>query len=103
MSMLREMRSRFAAANERKASDAVDFCQPTLVPKPPAGEDWLHEIKHDGFRLAVRRDGGGVRLITRNGHDWSARYPSIAAAANRLRCRSCLIDGEVVVANNSGL
>ena len=54
-----------------------DFCEPCLPSpalKPPAGDGWLHEIKHDGFRLLVRRDAGGVRLFTRNGHDWTGRF-----------------------------
>ena len=47
-------------------------CQAMSVPVPPVGDHWLHEIKHDGFRLMVRRDGDRVRLFTRNGHDWAA-------------------------------
>jgi hypothetical protein len=69
----------------------------------PAGADWLHEIRHDGFRLMVRRDGDRVRLFTRNGHDWAVRYPAIAAAAVALQARSFLIDGEVVVADAQGI
>jgi ATP-dependent DNA ligase len=54
---------------------------------PPSGSGWVHEIKHDGYRLVARRDGAGVRLITRNGHDWSDRYyPTVAGAVGRLRC-----------------
>jgi ATP-dependent DNA ligase len=51
----------------------------------------------------VRRDPAGVRLLTRNGHDWSSRYPSIAAAVKELRCRSCLLDGEVVICGEDGI
>jgi ATP-dependent DNA ligase len=50
----------------------VDPCIPTRAIKPPAGPDWVHEIKHDGYRLIVRRDGKAVRLFTRRGHDWNA-------------------------------
>jgi hypothetical protein len=57
--------------------------------------DWVHEIKHDGYRLIVRRDGKAVRLFTRRGHDWTDRYPAIAAAAGKLRARSFTIDGEM--------
>jgi ATP-dependent DNA ligase len=60
----------------------VDPCIPIRAPKPPAGPDWVHEIKHDGYRLIVRRDGETVRLFTRNGYDWSARYPAIAVTAS---------------------
>jgi bifunctional non-homologous end joining protein LigD len=63
----------------------------------------VHEIKHDGYRLMARRDPIGIRLITRNGHDWSPRYPLIVKAVNRLRARSCLIDGEAVACDDNGL
>jgi ATP-dependent DNA ligase len=46
-------------------------CLPTNTDKLPSGDLWLHEIKHDGFRMLVRRDAAGVRLFTRNGHDWT--------------------------------
>jgi bifunctional non-homologous end joining protein LigD len=62
----------------------------------------VHEIKHDGYRLIARRDGAGVRLLTRNGHDFSERYPAVANAVGRLRCRSCVIDGEVVILDDEG-
>jgi hypothetical protein len=55
----------------------VDPCIPTLVAKPPSGTDRVHEIKHDGYRLIVRRDGPTVRLFTRRGYDWTDRYPAI--------------------------
>jgi bifunctional non-homologous end joining protein LigD len=64
---------------------------------------WLHEIKHDGFRMLVRRDAAGVRLFTRNGHDWTGRFPLIARAALALRATSCLIDGEAVACDDNGL
>ena len=57
----------------------------------------IHEIRLDGFRMLARRDGAGVRLLTRRGIDWTTRYPSIAAAVAALACRSCLIDEEVVI------
>src|SRR5262249_60219290 len=74
-----------------------DFCEPCLpspAAKPPAGGGWLHEIKHDGFRMLVRRNGDGGRLFTRNGHDWTGRFPLIATAANAPKARSCPIDAE---------
>jgi ATP-dependent DNA ligase len=64
---------------------------------------WLHEIKLDGFRMMVRRDPAGVRLLTRNGYDWTGRFPRIAAAAETLRARSFLIDGEAVACDGDGL
>jgi bifunctional non-homologous end joining protein LigD len=83
-----------------------DFCEPCLpsqADKPPAGAGWLHEIKHDGFRMLVRRDTAGVRLFTRNGHDWTGRFPLIAQAALSLRAASCLIDGEAVACDEDGM
>ena len=71
-------------------------CLPTKTDNLPSGSQWLHEIKHDGFRLMARRDGAGVRVLTRKGHDWSTRFPTIAEAASGLKARSCLIDGEAV-------
>jgi bifunctional non-homologous end joining protein LigD len=81
----------------------VDPCIPTIAPKPPAGADWAHEIKHDGYRLIVRRDGKAVRLFTRRGHDWTDRYPAIAAAAAMLRAKSFTLDGEAVVTGEDGV
>jgi hypothetical protein len=62
----------------------------------------VHEIKHDGFRMMVRRDAAGVRR-TRNGHDWSDRFPLIAEAADALKVRSCLLDGVAVDCDRDGL
>jgi ATP-dependent DNA ligase len=65
----------------------------------------VHEIKHDGYRLMARRDAlsVGIRLLTRNGHDWASRYPLIVRAVNKLKVRSCLIDGEAVCCNERGV
>ena len=54
---------------------------PILVPEPPAGEGWIHEIKHDGYRTLVVIDGGQVRAFTRNGNDWTRAYKRVAEAA----------------------
>jgi bifunctional non-homologous end joining protein LigD len=71
----------------------IDPCIPSRAPKPPSGPDWVHEIKHDGYRLIVRRDGVIVRLFTRRGYDWTDRYPAIAAAAAKLKARSFTLTG----------
>jgi len=63
-------------------------CLPSPAERPPSGPGWVHEIKHDGFRMMVRRDVAGIRLLTRNGHDWSPRYPLIVEAVNALKSRS---------------
>jgi bifunctional non-homologous end joining protein LigD len=81
----------------------VPPCIPTLAAKPPSGPDWIHEIKHDGYRLQVRRDGDAVWLFTRRGFDWTDRYPTIAAAAAKLRARTLTLDGEAVVCDGDGV
>src|SRR4029077_19132116 len=78
-------------------SGFIEPCLPSRADRPPSGPDWIHEIKHDGYRLMARRDATGIRLLTRNGHDWRSRYPLIVEAVDRLKARSCLIDGEAVV------
>ena len=57
-------------------------CLPTPAQKPPSGSAWVHEIKHDGYRLIARRDGNRVRLYTRRGYDWSGKYPWIVELAS---------------------
>jgi bifunctional non-homologous end joining protein LigD len=71
--------------------------------KAAGGPDWIHEIKHDGYRLMARRDPVGIRLIARQGNDWSARFPLVVEAVNHLKVRSCLIDGEVVCCDEKGV
>ena len=78
-------------------------CLPSRADRPPSGPGWVHEIKHDGFRMMVRRGVAGVRLLTRNGHDWTDRYPLIAEAVGALRVRSFLIDGEAVACDGDGM
>jgi bifunctional non-homologous end joining protein LigD len=67
------------------------------------GPGWLHEIKHDGFRIIARRDGAGVRLITQHGNDFTHRFPLAIEAVTRLPARSFLLDGEAIVTNDRGL
>jgi bifunctional non-homologous end joining protein LigD len=71
-------------------------CLPTRVMKAPSGDRWVHEIKHDGFRLIARRGGATVKLYTRRGCDWSKRYPLITEAIARLRVSSIVLDGEAM-------
>ena len=75
-------------------SGFIPPCLPTKAPRPPAGAVWLHEIKHDGFRVIARKDGARVRLYSRPGNDLTRQFPLIADAMARLRSRSCIIDGE---------
>jgi bifunctional non-homologous end joining protein LigD len=75
----------------------ISPCLPSVATKPPTSPNWIHEIKHDGFRILVLRVGERVRVLTRNGVDWTERFPLIAKAARALDVRSCLIDGEAIV------
>jgi bifunctional non-homologous end joining protein LigD len=77
--------------------------QPVLASKPPSGPDWVHEIKHDGYRMIVHRDGPTVRLYSRNAYNWTERLASIAAATERINAESFTIDGEAVVLGPDGL
>ena len=75
----------------------IEPCLPTAARVPPSGPGWLHEIKHDGYRLMARLEGRRTRLFSRRGHDWTERFPRIRAALAVLRARSATIDGEAVV------
>jgi bifunctional non-homologous end joining protein LigD len=74
----------------------VPPCLPTKAKKPPRGGAWIHEIKHDGFRVIARKDGKRVKLYSRPGNDLTYRFPLIVDAIAGLRSRSCIIDGEAV-------
>ena len=82
---------------------AFDFCIPTRGTKVPSAPDWLHEVKYDGYRLRVERNGDRVRLITRNGYDWTNRYPWIVEAALKNRQKQFIIDGEAVILGVDGI
>jgi bifunctional non-homologous end joining protein LigD len=81
----------------------VPPCLPTKAPQPPTREAWLHEIKHDGFRVIARKDGDRVRLYSRPGNDLTYRFPLIVESLARLRSRSCIIDGEAVACDDNGV
>jgi bifunctional non-homologous end joining protein LigD len=77
--------------------------QPVLRLRPPAGIDWVHEIKHDGYRMIVHRDGAAVRLYSRNAYDWTERLAAIAAVAGLIKAKSFTIDGEAIFLGPDGL
>jgi ATP-dependent DNA ligase len=81
---------------------AFEPCIPTGGTTVPDRPEWIHEIKHDGYRLIIQRDGKTLRLWTRNGHDWSDRFPLISEAALRNRNGSFVIDGEAVLLGVDG-
>jgi bifunctional non-homologous end joining protein LigD len=80
----------------KRPSGFIEPCLPSLAERPPSGSGWIHEIKHDGFRLLACRGAAAVRLLTRNGNDFTARYPLIVETVGALP-QSCVIDGEAVV------
>lgn len=75
---------------------------PMLVDEPPEGEDWVHEIKYDGYRTQLIIEDGQARLYTRNGRDWTGRYAPVAEAATGLAVDSAIIDGEMIVTDEAG-
>jgi DNA ligase D len=75
----------------------------TAVDEPPHDEDWLHEIKFDGYRTMAHVADGAVKLITRNGLDWTKRYGDLGLAFARLPCQEAIIDGEVVALDEKGV
>jgi bifunctional non-homologous end joining protein LigD len=87
----------------RPGLGVIEPCLPSPAKVPPSGPGWLHEIKHDGFRIMARRGSAGVRLITRHGNDFTSRFPLAVAAVASLPAYSFLIDGEVIVTNGDGL
>jgi bifunctional non-homologous end joining protein LigD len=91
-----------AGARRAKVPASVRPQLATLVDAPPQGDDWLHEIKLDGYRLLARKEQGRVALTTRSGQDWTERFASIALALEELSARSAILDGEVVALDQRG-
>jgi ATP-dependent DNA ligase len=81
----------------------IEPCQPSAAHKPPSGPDWIHEIKHDGYRIMAWRAADRVRLLTRNRSDFGERFPLVTEAIGSLQARSIVIDGEITVCDAQGL
>ena len=97
---MRELRRRVRA---EQSKNSFAPCLPRSAKQPPASPSWLHEIKHDGFRVIAGKEAASVRLITRNGFDLSGRFRLVTAAVAALRARSCVIDGEAIACDETGL
>ncbi len=80
----------------------VDPQLATLVSEAPAGDDWLHEMKFDGFRILARLEKGRAQLLTRSGQDWTQRFAIVARAIEALPAQKALLDGEVAVVTKNG-
>ncbi len=87
----------------RRRHASIEPCLPRSAKEPPSGPDWINEIKHDGFRILAWRPADRVRLLTRHGTDFTARFPKITAAVESLGVRSCVLDGEAIVIDEFGL
>ncbi|WP_434721337.1 ATP-dependent DNA ligase [Mesorhizobium sp. RIZ17] len=77
--------------------------EPELVEQPPKGDGWSHEVKFDGYRTQLIRDADGIRLYTKTGIDWTAKYRPLAAEASAIEAESFIIENETVVTNEAGL
>jgi bifunctional non-homologous end joining protein LigD len=78
-------------------------CLPTAAKEAPSGDGWLHEIKHDGYRVLARKDGQRITLFSRSGNQLTNRFPLIVEAMAKLRSHSCIIDGEAVACGPDGI
>ena len=87
----------------RAARGFLEPCLPSLAKKPPEGPNWVYEIKHDGYRLMVRREDDRVRIYSRRGADFTERFPRIVDAVMKLKLRSVLLDGEGIICDDNGL
>ncbi|RWJ04467.1 MAG: ATP-dependent DNA ligase [Mesorhizobium sp.] len=96
---------RATSARDRPSvpAGAIPPLLPTLVDRVPQGPTWLHEIKWDGYRIGVYLDRGKVKILTRNLHDWTVKFPTIVSAVAELDATDAIIDGEAFVADEKGL
>ena len=96
----RQSQSNFSLRSRTKF---IEPCLPSPAKHPPDGPNWIHEISHDGFRIMAWREATDVELIIPSGNDLISRFPHIAVAVAGLHAQSCLIDGEVIVCDPTGL
>jgi bifunctional non-homologous end joining protein LigD len=100
-------KSRPVSRRSGSASDPLPaFVQPelaTLVDQPPAGVDWVHELKFDGYRLIARVEGGRATLFTRRGLDWTTSFQTVARQLETLPVQTAMLDGEAVVLAENGI
>ena len=95
-----------STASDPEAAHPPTWIKPQLTrlaDEAPAGSDWLHEIKYDGYRMHARLDHGKVQLLTRTGLDWSTLYPYTVSAVRALRAKTAYIDGELCALRADGV
>ena len=91
------------SSSVRPAPGFIEPCLPSIGKRIPAGADWVYELKLDGYRLMVRKAGVDVRVYSRNGADFTKRFPQLVKVAQRLRATSALLDGEGIVYDQHGM
>lgn len=89
--------------SDRERLNFIKPQEPILVEVAPVSDDWLHEIKYDGFRTQLVLDWTGGRAFTKTGHDWSKRYWPIVAALEKLPAKALILDGEMIAPEADGL
>ena len=94
--------AKVAGAIKRAMPEMIEPQLATLVRDAPSGDQWMHELKYDGYRMLCRIERGQARMISRSGRDWTDRFAPIARAAARLPVSSCWMDGEVVALEPDG-
>jgi len=77
----------------------IQPCSPIRAKEVPAGDGWLHEVKFDGYRVQVHKMGSRVVIYSRNGHDFTERFPTIAQLLHELPAKVAVLDGEVVASD----
>lgn len=97
------MKPKAAKPTRQEMPAFVAPCLATLTKTAPEGDQWVHEIKFDGYRLQARLQNGNVQLLTRTGLDWTARFSALAEALGTLKVKSAILDGEAVVENDNGI
>jgi bifunctional non-homologous end joining protein LigD len=100
--MLMRNPTRWTTPKRRVPPGFIRPCQPALADRVPTGDGWIHELKHDGYRILARKEGDHVRLWSRNGRDWSAEFVAITGALRELP-GAFLLDGEAVAHCPPGL
>jgi bifunctional non-homologous end joining protein LigD len=91
------------ARDRRRPEGFIPTSQPVLHTEVPTGPEWIHELKHDGFRILARKDGDRVRLWSRQGVEWTKAFPAITAAVAALPVESVILDGEAMAHCEEGL
>src|SRR5262249_30440191 len=89
-------------ARKAKLPDFIPPQLATLVKEPPAGDEWLHELKFDGYRMLCRVERGRVTVWSRNGKEWTEKFQNVVEAVKSLNVTSAMLDGEIVIVDAQG-